>query len=48
MSEGDAQAALGNAPTERLVADMVAGLDELERRTPEPTLRSLVSASAER
>jgi carboxymethylenebutenolidase len=34
MSEGDAQAALGNAPTERLVADMVAGLDELERRNP--------------
>jgi carboxymethylenebutenolidase len=34
MSEGDAQAALGNAPTERLVADMTAGLDELERRNP--------------
>ena len=34
MSEGDAQAALGNAPAERLVADMVAGLDELERRNP--------------
>ena len=33
-SEGDAQAALGNAPTERLVADLRAGLDELERRVP--------------
>jgi carboxymethylenebutenolidase len=38
MSEGDAQAALGNAPTERLVADMVAGLDELERRNPDAEL----------
>ena len=34
MSEGDAQAALGNAPPERLVADLHAGLDELERRNP--------------
>lgn len=33
-SEGDATAALGNAPPERLVADMRAGLDELERRVP--------------
>jgi carboxymethylenebutenolidase len=38
MSEGDAQAALGNAPTERLVADMVAGVDELERRNPDAEL----------
>jgi carboxymethylenebutenolidase len=38
MSEGDAQAALGNAPRERLVADMVAGLDELERRNPDAEL----------
>jgi carboxymethylenebutenolidase len=38
MSEGDAQAALGNAPTERLVADMMAGLDELERRNPDSEL----------
>ncbi len=38
MSEGDAQAALGNAPTERLVADMLAGLDELERRHPDAEL----------
>jgi carboxymethylenebutenolidase len=38
MSEGDAQAALGNAPTERLVADMLAGLDELERRNPDAEL----------
>ena len=33
-SEGDATGALGNAPTERLVADLRAGLDELERRVP--------------
>ena len=37
-SEGDAQAALGNAPTERLVADLQAGLDELERRNPDSQL----------
>ena len=30
-SEGDATGALGNAPTERLVADLRAGLDELGR-----------------
>ena len=33
-TEGDATAALGNAPVERLVADLRAGLDELERRAP--------------
>ena len=33
-SEGDATAALGNAPTERLLADVRAGLDELGRRAP--------------
>jgi carboxymethylenebutenolidase len=33
-SEGEATAALGNAPPERLVADLRAGLDELERRVP--------------
>ena len=33
-SEGDATAALGNAPAERLIADLRAGLDELERRVP--------------
>jgi carboxymethylenebutenolidase len=38
MSEGDAQAALGNAPQERLVADLHAGLDELERRNPDSKL----------
>ncbi len=34
---GDAQAigALGAAPTERLVADLRAGIDELERRAPD-------------
>ena len=31
-SEGDATAALGNAPSERMIADLRAGLDELERR----------------
>jgi carboxymethylenebutenolidase len=34
MGEGEATAALGNAPTEQLVADLQAGLDELERRAP--------------
>ena len=33
-SEGDATAALGQASSERLVADLRAGLDELERRAP--------------
>ena len=33
-SEGDATAALGAAPTERLIEDLRAGLDELERRAP--------------
>jgi carboxymethylenebutenolidase len=33
-SEGDATAALGNAPPERMIADLRAGLDELERRAP--------------
>ena len=33
-TEGDATAALGNAPTERMIADLRAGLDELERRAP--------------
>ena len=37
-SEGDATAALGNAPTERLIADLGAGLDELERRAPDAPL----------
>jgi carboxymethylenebutenolidase len=33
-TEGDATAALGNAPSERLIADLRAGLDELERQAP--------------
>lgn len=34
LAQGDVQAALSNASTERLVGDMKAGLDELERRVP--------------
>jgi carboxymethylenebutenolidase len=34
LGQGDVQAALGGASTERLVGDMKAGLDELERRVP--------------
>jgi carboxymethylenebutenolidase len=34
LGEGGVQAALGSASPERLVADMRAGLDELERRAP--------------
>jgi carboxymethylenebutenolidase len=33
-SEGDATAALGRAPAERMIADLRAGLDELARRAP--------------
>ena len=33
-SEGDATAALGQASSERLIADLRAGLDELEQRAP--------------
>ena len=38
-SEGDATAALGNAPAERMIADLRAGLDELGRRAPEREAR---------
>jgi carboxymethylenebutenolidase len=34
LAQGDVQAALSQASTERLVGDMKAGLDELERRVP--------------
>jgi carboxymethylenebutenolidase len=34
LAQGDVQAALSNASTERLVGDMKAGLDELGRRAP--------------
>jgi carboxymethylenebutenolidase len=34
LAQGDVQAALSNASTERLVGDMKAALDELERRAP--------------
>jgi carboxymethylenebutenolidase len=34
LAQGDVQAALANASTERLVGDMKAGLAELERRAP--------------
>jgi carboxymethylenebutenolidase len=33
-SKGDATAALGNAPADRMIADLRAGLDELGRQTP--------------
>ncbi|MDO8486070.1 MAG: dienelactone hydrolase family protein [Candidatus Limnocylindrales bacterium] len=34
LAQGDVQAALSQASTERLVGDMKAGLDQLERRAP--------------
>jgi carboxymethylenebutenolidase len=34
LGEGNVQAALGSASAERLVGDMKAGIDELERRVP--------------
>jgi carboxymethylenebutenolidase len=40
-SEGDATAALGNAPAERMIADLRAGLDELERRVPGAKLATI-------
>ena len=40
-SEGDATAALGNAPAERLIADVRAGLDELGRRAPDAKLAAI-------
>ncbi|MGH9134961.1 MAG: dienelactone hydrolase family protein [Ilumatobacteraceae bacterium] len=40
-SEGDATAALGNAPAERLIEDLRAGLDELERRVPSVQLATI-------
>ena len=40
-SEGDATAALGNAPSERMIADLRAGLDELGRRAPEAKLATI-------
>ena len=40
-TEGDATAALGNAPAERMIADLRAGLDELGRRTPGAKLATI-------
>ena len=40
-SEGDATAALGNAPAERMIADLRAGLDELGRRAPNAKLATI-------
>jgi carboxymethylenebutenolidase len=40
-SEGDATAALGNAPAERMIADLKAGLDELARRAPGANLATI-------
>ncbi len=40
-TEGDATAALGNAPIERLIADLRAGLDELVRRAPGERLAAI-------
>ncbi len=45
-SEGDATAALGNAPTDRMIADLRAGLDELERRARARRSQSSDFASA--
>ena len=41
MGEGEATGALGNAPTERLIADLRAGLDELGRRAPGAALATI-------
>jgi carboxymethylenebutenolidase len=41
LAQGDVQAALSRASTERLVGDMKAGLDELERRVPDTKLGAI-------
>ncbi len=41
LAQGDVQAALSRASTERLVGDMNAALDELERRTPDAKLGAI-------
>jgi carboxymethylenebutenolidase len=41
LAQGDIQAALSRASTERLVGDMKAGLDELARRTPDGKLGAI-------
>jgi carboxymethylenebutenolidase len=41
LAQGEVQAALSQASTERLVGDMKAGLDELERRAPEAKLGAI-------
>lgn len=41
LAEGEVQAALSAASTERLVGDMRAGLDELERRAPNAKLGAI-------
>jgi carboxymethylenebutenolidase len=40
-TEGDATAALANAPAERMIADLQAGLDELGRRAPDAKLATI-------
>lgn len=40
-SEGDAMAALGQVPVERMIADLRSGLDELERRAPTARLAAI-------
>lgn len=40
-SEADATAALGNAPAERLIADLRAGLDQLATEAPEAKLAAI-------
>ena len=40
-SEGNATAALANAPGERMIADLRAGLDELSRRAPDAKLAAI-------
>src|SRR5215217_7040198 len=40
-SEGDATAALGNAPAARMIADLRAGLDELGRRAPGASMAAI-------
>jgi carboxymethylenebutenolidase len=41
LAQGDVQAALSRASTERLTGDMKAGLDELDRRTPAAKLGAI-------
>ena len=44
-SDGDATAALGRASSERMIADLRAGLDELQKRAPGVKLAVMIGSA---